>query len=576
MSRTRLALVALLVVVANLGPSGARAADEAAPRPLDEILTDDDPAEEPEPAVDAGTTAPAQGAPDAGATDVAPTDPEPADAAATDEPPADCPACPDCPPCRTTREVGEVTETCLHAQLSALVKAPPLVRPKVGVVVARLHDGAVVYAHRGERALVPASASKVVTAAAALHHMGPSHRFKTEIFSDRRRDGVVEGNLYIQGHGDPTLDTGTLLAMALELRERGIRRVTGDIVVDGTAFDDERLPPAFDTKETDAAFRAATAALAVERAQVHVAAYPGRANGSPCRVELGLGAGYFDIVNHCLSVGGKSDKWTLSADVSGERTRLTVGGRVGLSIGRLTATRRVEHPLLHAAHAFREALIRVGIQVDGGARASKMPRKRIRLVRHSSAPLAVILAQMNKTSDNFIAEMVLKALGGAVGGRPATWSKGQRAVRRYLSSFEGRAGTGPTEALFAAELFDEGAYTFLNGSGLYDANLLSPFQIARILFEAVHDPETGAEFSASLAIAARDGTLRRRLKETPAARRARAKTGTLNGVDALAGLVTARDGETYLFVFLSNGSKVTHRTMRDAFDRMVAVIATGC
>ncbi len=171
---------------------------------------------------------------------------------------------------------------------------------------------------------------------------------------------------------------------------------------------------------------------------------------------------------------------------------------------------------------------------------------------------------MNKPSDNFIAEMLLKTLGGASGDGPATWQKGRDAVERYL------------RAVGLGDRLDDDGVAFVNGSGLYDANRLSPALLVGVIRAAATDPESGPDFLASLSIAGRDGTLRKRLKKTAAAKRARGKTGTLNGVDALVGLVTAKDGETYVFAFLVNGSHGPHARIRAALDRLVSAIADGC
>ncbi len=172
---------------------------------------------------------------------------------------------------------------------------------------------------------------------------------------------------------------------------------------------------------------------------------------------------------------------------------------------------------------------------------------------------------MNKRSDNFIAEMLFKTVGAKVVGGTATWEKASRAVRSFFRSVDETLGGEP--------IFGDGSYTFQNGSGLYDVNRLSPHQLARVLRYAAGHPEWGSDFAASLPIAGRDGTLKRRMRKGAAAHRARGKTGSLNGVDALAGIVSDKDGTAWIYVFLANDVKAPHREVRRAMDGLVETIA---
>lgn len=604
MKTTRLLLLLLLLWSAptaaqraDAGSTDGAPPDEATP----DVVTPDVEAPAGEPP-DEGP--PDVGPPDAGgdadeaeSDDVAEDEPAPDDREGDDRraPPGEDaetpPECPSCPPCPAALEAaisgtplgappvtgggGAARDAgaCLDDRLARLVDAKPFADVTLGAVVARLEDGATVFARHPTDALLPASTAKLVTAAAALHHLGPSWRWTTKVWSDAQRGGVIEGDIYVVGAGDPTLDTATLLDWAEAMRERGVTHVKGGVVADGSAFAPPALPPGFERKDTTATYRPAVAAFAVQRATLRAAIYPGDTVGAPCRVDLGIDAAYFDLENRCTTVGGGGSKPTLSSEAAGHRTRVVVGGQMGVTAGRILSYRRIEDPLLQAAHAFHAALRRVGIRVDGKARTGTLPKGRRLRIAHESAPLAVTLLEMNKASDNFYAEMTLKTLGGEVEGWPATWEGGQRAVAKFVATLKPRDGAGP---LFDAAALGSEGWTFHNGSGLYDVDRISPALLARVVREATLAVESGAEFVASLPIAARDGTLARRARKTAAARRARGKTGSLDGVDALAGVVTARDGVRYVYAFLVNGSKHPHGTMRPALDRALAAIAEGC
>jgi len=205
---------------------------------------------------------------------------------------------------------------------------------------------------------------------------------------------------------------------------------------------------------------------------------------------------------------------------AGNRTRVNVSGRVRLGAEPRTVYRRVVQPSLFLGYTLRQLLERRGIAIGGSVRVGASPAQGLRvLATHDSAPLAVVVQELNKRSNNFTAEQILRTLGAEIGGHPGSWDKGLSAVARYL------AGLG----------IKTGAYQMMNGSGLYDSNRFSAEQIATVLRGATQDFRISAEFLASLAIAGTDGTIAHRMGGTLAERYVRAKTGTLANVSCLSG-----------------------------------------
>ncbi len=211
----------------------------------------------------------------------------------------------------------------------------------------------------------------------------------------------------------------------------------------------------------------------------------------------------------------------------------------------------VTTPTLYLGHTFREFLEWEGIRVHGEVRRGKTPPASRSLVRHKSKPLSIILWDLNKWSNNFIAEQVLKTLGAEVLGAPGTRKKGIAVVQRYMK----RLGYGPE------------SFTVADGSGLSRKSRISPAQLVSVLADMYDDFRFHPEFVASLAVMGVDGSVRNRLDDTPAERRIRAKTGTLNGVDALSGYAFSRDGDVIAFSILIN-SRCSHWKMRQLQDRI--------
>jgi D-alanyl-D-alanine carboxypeptidase/D-alanyl-D-alanine-endopeptidase (penicillin-binding protein 4) len=205
-----------------------------------------------------------------------------------------------------------------------------------------------------------------------------------------------------------------------------------------------------------------------------------------------------------------------------------------------------------AAHELGELLARRGIAVGGRPGSGRAPRTALPVALDVSEPLAAIVGRMNRDSDNFVAEMVLKELGASVGRRGST-AVGGRVVVSEL-----RAAGVPVDGVRIAD-----------GSGLSRLDRLSAQSLVAILRAGADDPAIAGPFVTSLAVAGVSGTLERRLRTRPTRGRVLAKTGTTSASSALAGYVRKR----YAFAIIQNGSPVPYWTARQAQDRFVTILA---
>jgi D-alanyl-D-alanine carboxypeptidase/D-alanyl-D-alanine-endopeptidase (penicillin-binding protein 4) len=180
------------------------------------------------------------------------------------------------------------------------------------------------------------------------------------------------------------------------------------------------------------------------------------------------------------------------------------------------------------------------------------------LAEHTSLPLGALMLRVGKNSDNFYAEQLLKTIGAESRGDPGTAEKGVEAVEEVLASI----GIDPEQV------------TYRNGSGLYDANLIAPSHITKVLAAAYNDPRIRAEFVSQLATGGADGTLRRRYRVETARRRVRAKTGTLHDTSALSGYVLAPPGVSPVaFSILVNDVPGRVGVFRTFQERLVTAVA---
>jgi len=425
---------------------------------------------------------------------------------------------------------------------------------QLGVAVVDVASGELLAAHDDRRPRNPASNAKLFTAAAALAVLHGNYRFETGLYGEQR--GASVAKLVLRGHGDPSLVSKDLWDMVRDLKERGVRRIEGDILVDQRFFDDNFVPPAFEQQPGEwASFRAPVSAVALNENTVRMAVRPALPDG-PASVVFDP-PGFVDIDGVVkTSADGHPQDVRLELTPAGARLLAHVGGSVPASEPELEFTRRVDNPALLAGYTVRAMLQSAGIAVGGEVKPGG-EGVRSSLVMHRSRPLSTLLYELGKASDNFYAEMVLKTLG-AERARPGKSGDGAEVVTKYLKD---------------VGAFDEGM-VIKNGSGLYDANRVTANATARLLRAAYRDPAIGAEFVAQLAIGGVDGTLHKRFRDLRDRRVVRAKTGTLEATAALSGYVLAPAGRSPLaFSILVNNVAGKVSGTRDAIDQCTLVLA---
>jgi D-alanyl-D-alanine carboxypeptidase/D-alanyl-D-alanine-endopeptidase (penicillin-binding protein 4) len=449
----------------------------------------------------------------------------------------------------------------LAAALDDLILNGPLAEARTGACVVSLDAGTTLYARGADLLLNPASNVKLFTVAAALARLGPEFRFETEVSVDAASAGLPGGAaraLHVRGKGDPSLVTERLHALAADLHHLGLRRV-GDLVLDDGWFDQVRVGPGFDQEEGDKAYRAPAGALSLNFNTVAIHVGPGERPGAPGRVELAPDSAFLELVNRTTTAGPRAVRRLIvsSTPLPDGRQRILVEGRLPAG-GRTSASwRRIDDPPRYLGETLRRLLELPGVKVTGRVRLGPVPPDARLLHVAESEPLGEIVRRLQKSSNNFMAEQLVKALGAAAAGPPGSWASGLAAVEGFLAEVG----------------IPRGAYLMKNGSGLNDANRFSARQTVQLLAAMSRRFPLAAEFLAALPVAGRDGTIRTRMEGTDAVGQVRAKTGTLDGVVALSGYVETAAHERLAFAFLVNdhggrNGAVTHRV-----DELAALLA---
>lgn len=445
----------------------------------------------------------------------------------------------------------------------AIAARPTLQHAKISVAVIDLSTGAEIYTREGDHAMNLASNAKLLTSVAALGALGGGFRWRTAIYVDDLDDatGAVKGNLYVRGRGDPTLTVNDLRTLADDVAARGVREVAGDLVVDASYFDGEVEPPHYAEQPKErAGFRAPVASFGVGKSAFTVVVVPEPGSSARVRVEPAAGD-YLRLTK--AEVKTLTDKRTkIKVDVKPARDHLAVEvtGDIRTADGSWDHRYRVDDPARFAAEVLRALLAERGVHVHKIV-LGPVPQLAKLVAAHDSVPLATAIREMNKLSDNYIAESVLKTLGAETKATPgpATWKDATTAVSAQLA----KIGLLPN------------TYRADNGSGLFGASEVTARQITLLLRAAHQDFRIGPDLVASLPVAGEDGTLAKRWHGHLAQGRVRAKTGTLDKVITLAGYAGVDGGKLIAFAILSNdipaGQRPATRAMAD--DMVDALIA---
>lgn len=438
----------------------------------------------------------------------------------------------------------------LAPQIEALSTWVKKRQGELGFALRDLGSGRELAGEGATKQLNPASNQKLVTAAVALSELGPDFHYHVGVLG-QLEDGTAP-RLVLRGDGDPTFSYADLRGFAERLVALGLKKVSGDVLVDQSAFDDQYTPPAFDQQPGEwAAFRAPVSAVSLDRNSTTLHVFPTQP-GQLARVEFEP-PGYVSVQGEVRTEKGKKrDHVGLTMKPHGLGLGAQVSGGLPAGDTVVHITRRIDNPEIYAAVVLKHALQSLGVEVLGEPKRGGEDET-AELVGRDSVPLATLVQQLGKASDNFYAETLFKTLGAVKRGRPGSAENAAQVAFDWLK---------------LRQLADDGL-RISNGSGLYDANRVSARTFTRVLEMAYLDPAISRAYQDQLAIGGLDGTLRTRFFALKNRRSVRAKTGTLNKVTALSGYVFGPEQETGVaFSILVTGTS-DHAGARQRIDALV-------
>lgn len=461
-----------------------------------------------------------------------------------------------------------------HAQLPAPVAQAlaqqGLPEDSLGVLVLKGQD--VVLSHQADRPMQPASTMKLVTTMVSLERLGPAFRGRTELRTTGDIDkGVLRGNLILKGGADADFSGEDLENMLRTLHYQGIRRIEGNLVLDRSLWQPARtdvgIAP-FD-ESPEAYYNVIPDALLVNKNMIQVDM---RSTDKRLKLEMqprldrvSIGSDMTLVDADCATW---EDGWKLPEAVRRKdgSIRVLLHGTFPKDCARSYRINVLDRND-YIGRLFRQKWKELGGKFSGKVVEAASPPDALLLAEHTSRMLPELVRDTNKPSDNALARTLFLSLGSlqpdpAAGSFPlpptgeATSARADAAVRAWMRG----------------QRIDDTGLVMENGSGLSRSERVTPQQMAYLLQAGLRS-YWAPEFQASLPIAGIDGTLRRRLQGTPAAGRARLKTGTLRNVVALAGYVPDANGVQNVFVAMVNSEQAGNGRGRAVLDALVDWVA---
>jgi D-alanyl-D-alanine carboxypeptidase/D-alanyl-D-alanine-endopeptidase (penicillin-binding protein 4) len=452
------------------------------------------------------------------------------------------------------------------SRTEALLGTGPTGKGEWGLLIVDAQTGETLYQQNADRYFVPASNMKLFTTALALSKLGPEYRFHTTLeTSGTISNGILAGNLTLVGRGDPNLSNRkfpyelkeqfdgppekTLAELADAVVAKSVKKITGDVIGDDSYFPRERYPSGWEIDDMVWEYGAAISSIVVDDNTVTLTLTPGEQPGSPVQATESPATPDFLVENDVLtsSPDVKSDL-TLTREPGA--SLVVVKGTMPAKSSPRKLVLAIEEPAEHAAAVLKHLLEERGVRVDGIARARHEPAKTQEdptvLAEHVSVPLGDAVKLINKISQNLHTEMLLRIVARQSG----MWATPDD-LMKVPQDFYASAGISPDDVIQS------------DASGLSRHDLVTPRAIVVLLGFVQKQPWLETYYN-SLPVAGVDGTLQDRMKDTPAAGRIHAKTGSVEHVRTLSGFAETPGGRRLIFSFLSNNQAGKNHEALDA------------
>jgi D-alanyl-D-alanine carboxypeptidase/D-alanyl-D-alanine-endopeptidase (penicillin-binding protein 4) len=453
---------------------------------------------------------------------------------------------------QTPAVAGDICPGELGAQVDAIANRPEFSRSRWGILIQPLSSTATLYSRDAQKYFIPASNVKLLTTAAALQKLGADFRIKTSVYSGEN------GSLYVAGRGDPSITEAQLKSLAQQLKRRGVDRVN-ELIGDDSYFQGSAVNPNWEWEDAQSGYGAPVNSLIFNQNAIELLLSP-QAIGQPLKVTFAEPklANQWQIQNNSVTVAQNESEF-IEVGREFDRPAIRVSGQLKFGAEPESAYVAVVNPANNFLQHFQQVLAAEGIPVKQALVASVSRNFNQELATVESPPLAELVRETNRESNNLYAEVLLRLLGKVTDKRPQQQEDTDEIGLKELKTALTQLGVNPN------------SYILADGSGLSRHNLISPEALVQTLRFMANSPAASI-YRQSLPIAGESGTLKNRLSSTPNRVILQAKTGTLSGVSALSGYIEVPDYEPLVFSIIVNQSDLSAASMRSATDEIVLLL----
>ena len=463
---------------------------------------------------------------------------------------------------QTPAVAGDICPGELGAQVDAIANRPEFSRSRWGILIQPLSSTTTLYSRDAQKYFIPASNAKLLTTAAALQKLGADFRIKTSVYSGEN------GSLYVAGRGDPSIAEAQLKSLAQQLKQRGISQVN-QLIGDDSYFLGSAVNPNWEWEDAQAGYGAPINSLIFNQNAIDLLLSP-QAIGQPLKVTFAEPklANQWQLQNNSVTVA-QSESEFIEVGREFDRPIIRVSGQLKVGGEPESAYVAVVNPANNFLQSFQQALATEGIPVKQTLVASASRNSNQELATVESPPLAELVRETNRESNNLYAEVLLRLLGKVTDKIPLPPTlTGKMPVPQEDT---GESGLKELKTVLTQLGVNPNSYRLADGSGLSRHNLITPEALVETLRFMANSPAASI-YRASLSIAGESGTLKNRFNITPNRVILQGKTGTMSGVSALSGYIEVPNYEPLVFSIIVNQSDLSAAKMRSATDEIVLLL----
>ena len=415
-------------------------------------------------------------------------------------------------------------------------------------------SGKTLYSHGTEEALIPASNIKLFTTASLLNYLGEDFEINTKFLTDDFdiSDSVINGNLYIKGFGDPSLNYSDVDSIVVSLKNMGIKRIEGDIIGDESAFDSNYTRDDWITDEKANVILPPVSALSMNRNTVYIRLIR---DANSKNIDYEIIPNYNFIKVKINRAGTRKNRAIPKLKQTDNAINLSIELSNNVSFRKKYLSAFVENPALYFAQVVKAELEIKGISVDGKSLAGQTGNGASELTSITTT-LGEILNTTNKESNNYYAECLFKLLGWVYSNDMGNSFYATQSIYSYLHEI----------GITTDDL------EIVDGSGISRFNKLTTTAITKLLSHIYNDDSAFAVYMNSLAVGATDGTLQNRFTNPRIGKYFRGKTGTLNGVSSISGYLTTIDNKDLVVSILMSFNKNGANFYRNIQDEIIEIL----